>query len=241
MFNKIVTDEQFIEEHLILPQQLTSDTLSDEFLIQFEQSIWILKGLIVKLDNAGMKALDNLLHIFETTDSLALMNVISKSLHILFIDLKIFTNSTPDIKQNNIISKVKNLNIKLLYKQQIFVKVLPYLINSETNFNIKFYALSLVIENLSTNILINNLQEVLPIVLKSFQNSELNKKSSLLILSIILKENESILSPDDILRLVPILVELSNTSKLEAIRVSSLGNLLLIVEKFPQLIKKQNY
>lgn len=239
MFNKIATDEQFIEEHLILPQQLTSDTLSDEFLIQFEQSIWILKGLIVKLDNAGMKALDNLLHIFDSTDNLALMNAISKSLHILFIDLKIFTNSTPDIKQNKIISKVKNLNIKLLYKQQIFVKVLPYLINSETNFNIKFYALSLVIENLSTNILINNLQEVLPIVLKSFQNSELNKKSSLLILSIILKENESILSPDDILRLVPILVELSNTSKLEAIRVSSLGNLLLIVEKFPQLIKKK--
>ncbi|RCK54927.1 DNA repair/transcription protein MET18/MMS19 [Candida viswanathii] len=237
LFNKVVTDQEFIEVNLKLPLP-SDDDLSEDFLIQFEEYIWILKGLIVKLDGLGMTSLDELLGVFASTDSLALKRLISKSLHILFIDLKIFTNSTPDIKQAKIISKVKNLNIKLLYKQQIFVKILPYLIDSEADFDIKFYGLSLVIENLSTNILINNLKEILPIVLKSFQNPELNKKSSLLILSIILKENESVLSPDDVLSLIPILVKLATTSKLEPIRVSSLTNLSLVVEKFPQLVKR---
>ena len=145
--------------------------------------------------------------------------LIGKSLQILFIDLKIFTNeriTTTDntnstnggIKSSSqLISKVKNLQVKSLYKQHIFVIILPYLINdsnenftNDADFNLKFNSLSLIIENLSingnNNILINQLSEILPITLYSLikipidANSNSNLLASLIILNIILKEEE---------------------------------------------------
>ena len=145
--------------------------------------------------------------------------LIGKSLQILFIDLKIFTNeriTTTDntnstnggIKSSSqLISKVK------IYKSNHYINniylslFLPYLINdsnenftNDADFNLKFNSLSLIIENLSingnNNILINQLSEILPITLYSLikipidANSNSNLLASLIILNIILKKKE---------------------------------------------------
>ncbi|EMG46162.1 hypothetical protein G210_3607 [Candida maltosa Xu316] len=202
LVNKYVHNDEFIQSKMILPDK------SPEKVIQFESSIWILKGLIVKLD--GISYLDRLLELFESSNDQTVMKLIAKSLHVLFVDLKVFTNVT-GIKANQIISHVKSLQVKLLYKQQLFTKILPILISpSPHHFEVRFYALSLIVENLSANILINHLSEIYPVVLKSF-NEQLNPKSSLIILQIILKENKSILTDADIIHLLPILLTVSQT------------------------------
>ena len=87
-----------------------------------------IKGLIVKLDKLGINYLNQLLELFVITENYKLKQLIGKSLQILFIDLKIFTNeriTTTDntnstnggIKSSSqLISKVKNLQVKSLYK-----------------------------------------------------------------------------------------------------------------------------
>lgn len=293
LINKFTNNADFIESKLKFLEKVEEQDfpITKKDFISFEIFIWILKGLIVKLDKLGINYLNQLLELFVITENYKLKQLIGKSLQILFIDLKIFTNeriTTTDntnstnggIKSSSqLISKVKNLQVKSLYKQHIFVIILPYLINdsnenftNDADFNLKFNSLSLIIENLSingnNNILINQLSEILPITLYSLikipidANSNSNLLASLIILNIILKEeekekekdtiatintNSSLLTKKNITELIPILIELitsATTTKGKSksnidIKVLSLKNLKLIIEKFDDIINKQ--
>ncbi|KAG7661542.1 uncharacterized protein J8A68_004911 [[Candida] subhashii] len=222
LVNKFTNDnfQELLEEKL---KEFTSGNL-----ISFEIFIWMLKGLLLKLNPVGLQFYNKLIELFIKDPK----KIIAKSLQALFIDLKIYTNST--MKP---ISKVKNLNVKLLYKQQLFEIILPYLQNDESN-EIYLYALSLIIENLSSKILLGHLDSILPLTITSLKLSKPSPiilKSSLSTLNIILNSNKTLVE-SNVPELIPILVNLSQ-SNTEDVRILALKNLISIFTQIDDSVK----
>ena len=94
LINKFTNNADFIESKLKFLEKVEEQDfpITKEDFISFEIFIWILKGLIVKLDKLGINYLNQLLELFVITENYKLKQLIGKSLQILFIDLKIFTN-----------------------------------------------------------------------------------------------------------------------------------------------------
>ncbi|ODV76749.1 uncharacterized protein CANTADRAFT_27528 [Suhomyces tanzawaensis NRRL Y-17324] len=215
--------------------------------VSFEILIWLIKALILRTDRVGIEYLGKLIDDLTTSQDIEVKHVISKSLTILFIDLKIFDNTktTSSINAKKLISKVTNLNVKLLYKQQVFELILPRLIenceSSENHPEISLNALSLIIENISTKILSSHLKEILPLVLRGLavKDSTTIIKSSLSTLKITIEESQSIIQPH-LSTLIPSLLnwatKVIRTGNVrinsEEIRILSLRCLILIFTKF---------
>ncbi|KAI5959486.1 uncharacterized protein KGF55_005314 [Candida pseudojiufengensis] len=202
-------------------------SLITEDLKAFEIYIWSLRALLSKLDKSGIKLLQDQLNLYKETKN----PILIKSLPILFYELSIFQN--PSLPKK-LISKVNNLNVKLLYKQQIFEIILPYLLeDSDTEESILNYEiLSQIISNISKNIIIPHLSEFLPFILKSFSINQTSiYRSSLKILEIIIIEDNSLILTN--LKMIIsnlILISTSNTN--EEVKKLSLNDLLLIFQNF---------
>ncbi|ABN64411.2 predicted protein [Scheffersomyces stipitis CBS 6054] len=259
LVNKFAEDESAIEgkmgEFIGHFTQLTSNSkLSQKDYITFEILIWYIKALVLKVHKLGFEYVNNLVQLLSTSSNLETKELVGRSLMILFTDLKVFTNQTPGIKK--VISKVTNLNVKLLYKQRIFEVILPALVDNHKNSeNSEIYlnSLSLILKNLSRSILVSHLKEILPLVLTSLTlpKSRLNStilRSSLNTLFIIIEEDQSIVE-GSLAKLIPILLTLA-TGKIfyrkklintEEIRILALQNLIIIFEKYRDLarFKKQ--
>lgn len=211
--------ESFIEK--------TFNVISEVSLASFEISIWSLKGLLLKLKGKNhYQALIS--HLFSTTTSSSTKALISNSLRVIFTDLKVFA---PSVK-GKLVSNVNNINVKILYKQQIFQTILPLLVeNFSTSPDLYLNSLSIMIENVSSKILIQNLDQILPLALQGLKvrNSSLILSSSLSTLKVIITENRLVLKKDDNRFLVSNLTQIATTkfkSNTEAIRVLSLECLL---------------
>jgi DNA repair/transcription protein MET18/MMS19 len=225
--------------------------LTGTTIVSFEIMIWLVKSLIIRMDKVGISQLNKLISWLRNSENLHLKELISRSLTILFIDLKIFTNQTPSINAKKLISKVSYLNVKLLYKQQVFEIILPQLIESynesqaSKSGEIYLNSLSLVIEHLPKNVLVSHLEQILPLVLNglTINNSNITR-ASLSTLAIIIEENPSIVS-SYVSKLIPNLLQLSTKKVVvnkvlintEDIRALSLLNLLQIFIKFEDTIK----
>ena len=98
-------------------------------------------------------------------------------------DLDIFMNT--ENSKAKIISGVMNLNVKLLYKQQIFEYVLPQLISAfgnasdENKREICLGMLATMLNNVSTKILKPHLKDIFPLVLDglTYENASILKAS----------------------------------------------------------------
>lgn len=200
------------ENGLILERLLKNiETNVDDF----EVAVWIAKGLIIRLDAVGSKFLNDLITQLTESENMAVCKVISRSFNILMADLDVFMNK--ENTKAKIVSGVANLNVKLLYKQQIFENVLQKLISSfisakpETKNEIYLGTLAIIINNVSTKILKPHLKEILPLVLNglTIENSSI-LDASLQTFKVIIYESPQLIS-ENLSSLVPKLVDLATT------------------------------
>ncbi|EGW31288.1 uncharacterized protein SPAPADRAFT_56167 [Spathaspora passalidarum NRRL Y-27907] len=226
---------QYLEGISLLVNKFTTDVTSlvDMSLtdpISYEIYIWILKGLILKLDPVGLDKLQQLVNQFTSGSS----GITPKSFRVLFIDIDIFTETT-----SKHISGVRNLNVRLLYKQRIFQIVVPELLPHVDNHNC-LVALALIIENVSTSILIRYLSTLGPVIMACV-NETTNAvvlKSGLSMINVVLEEDDTILDPY-VTQLVPVLLQIATTKIVsgkkrindESIRVLALRNLTILFKK----------
>ncbi|OBA19875.1 ARM repeat-containing protein [Metschnikowia bicuspidata var. bicuspidata NRRL YB-4993] len=184
------------------------ESVSKHFLQSFEKgpsdsasleiAIWILKGLIVKLDPSGSKFLDLVVTQLTESEDFRFCKAISSSFTILMSDLDIFTNK--ENSKTRIISGVVNLNARLLYKQQIFESLLQKLLAGFTatqdasRREVSLATLAVIINNVSPEILKPHLKEVLPLVLNglTLQNSSV-LKASLQTFKVIIQESPELI------------------------------------------------
>lgn len=140
-----------------------------ERIKSLELFIWYTKGLILKLNNLGRECLDFIIDELKTSDDAEWRTTLSKLFNVLMSDLTVFTN--PESEKSKIISEVQNLNVKLLYKQQIFVRLSQNLISSylatedPARREVYLTTFAIIINNVSKKILQPHLKEILPLVL----------------------------------------------------------------------------
>lgn len=180
-----------------------------------EIATWVLKGLIMRSDQVGSKYLNELLdEVFSSGDT-AYSKQTSRCFSILMADLDVFLN--PENSKLKIVSGVSNLNVKLLYKQQIFENILQrvlekfQLAQSDDSKEVLLGTLAVIISNISAKILKPHLREVFPLVLNglSVENATV-LKASLDTFKVIIAETPDLIS-ENIDSLVTKLVDLGTT------------------------------
>lgn len=209
----------------------------------FETSIWIAKGLLVRVDPNGLTFLESLLSELTESEDTRFCRLISRSYAVLMSDLEIFTNETKSAK---IISGVVNLNVRILYKQQIFEKTAPLLIENylqskkDEKKEIFLSTLSILIQNVSSKVINPHLKAVLPLVLSGlYSHNSCILEASLLTLETAITESPELVQ-DDLHGLIKKLVDLGTKKMVvnkksinsEKIRLLSLDCLLKILQGF---------
>lgn len=135
----------------------------------FEVLIWIVKALIVRIDEVGSTYLNKLVTELTESSNIDFLRAVSKSFNVLMADLDIYVNK--ENSKPKIISGVSNLNVKLLYKQQVFEVILRSLIENfssvenNTRREILLNTLAIIINNVSAKILKPHLEDIFPMVL----------------------------------------------------------------------------
>ncbi|CUM64349.1 uncharacterized protein PRCAT00001951001 [Priceomyces carsonii] len=181
---------------------------STHIIKSFEVLIWLIKALVLRNCEIGTTYLLKIIGLLQNKNQ-RIKELAANSLDIIFIDLPLFKNLTPKVKR--IISKVANLNVRLLYKQQNFELILPKLIDGYTETKDEYYLLSmsLILKNLPSNILRPHLKTILPLILNSLlikNSTTLN--ASLSTLDVIINENPDLIVPH-VSSIIPKLIELS--------------------------------
>lgn len=179
-----------------------------------EVGIWIIKGLIVRLDKLGVEYLQHVLELLFTTSNATVSKAVSASFIIIMSDLEIFKNS--ENAKGKVISGVTNLQVRFLYKQQVFEIVLKKLLaeyhnNTPDKTEIELSLLAVMINSVTTSILKPHLQEVFPLVLDGLtaQNSEI-LEASLETFKVIILETPELIS-ENLDSLVGKLLDLSTS------------------------------
>lgn len=160
----------------------TYETIEQNFE-DLEVFVWIVKALIVRIDSVGSKYLDLIVKDLTQSSNISFSMTLSQSFNVLMADLDIYVNK--ENSKPKIISGVMNTNVRLLYKQQIFEKVLKSLIESfkkvkdNTKRGVLLSTLAIIINNVSTKILRSHLEAVFPLVLNglTFEDSAILEAS----------------------------------------------------------------
>lgn len=180
-----------------------------------EVATWLLKGLITRLDRVGIEFLSKFLNEVLDSEDLQHSNRVSRCFNVLMADLDVFQNL--ENSKVKIVSGVMNLNVKLLYKQQIFEDILEKIlarfqgVDSEARKGVLLATLAIIIDSISPKILKPHLKEILPLVLNGlgFENPTI-LKASLETFKVIILENPDLIS-ENIDSLMVKLVDLSTT------------------------------
>ncbi|KAF3992579.1 hypothetical protein FT663_02232 [Candidozyma haemuli var. vulneris] len=218
-----------------------------------ETATWILKGLIMRSDSVGAEYLNKLLDEVFSSENLGYSKQTSRCFSILMADLDVFSN--PENSKVKIISGVVNLNVKLLYKQQIFENILQRVlekfntVEADGRKEVLLGTLAIIIGNISTKILKPHLKEVFPLVLNglSIENATI-LKASLDTFKVIISESPDLIS-ENIDSLVVKLVDLStrkivigkklvNDEEIRFLALECLEGIFTSVE-IPQIVKYQ--
>lgn len=180
-----------------------------------EIATWILKGLIMRADQVGSKYLNELLDEVFRSDDTAHSKQTSRCFSILMADLDVFMN--PENSKLKIVSGVSNLNVKLLYKQQIFENILGRVLErfqdtqGDEKKEVLLGTLAIIISNISPKVLKPHLRDVFPLVLNGLSiESAVVLKASLDTFKVIITETPDLIS-ENIDSLVTKLVDLSTT------------------------------
>lgn len=217
LVNKYLVKDEFIElklkdlfDNVTTISKNTSELTKEEIEV-FEIAVWILKSLILRIDPLGIPYLDKLVS-FLSCQNNQIQKLAANSFNILMIDLPIFTNQLTGGK-TKLVSGVQNLNVRLLYKQQIFSILIPKLIEgyNESNEHTKenyLISLSLILNNVPHTILKSHLSHILPLILNSLNlKNPIILKASLATCEIIIDESPELVIPH-LSSLIPKLIEL---------------------------------
>lgn len=214
-----------------------------------EVSVWVVKALVMKLDAVGMRLLhESVTELFDENVDAEKQRAIAGSLRVLFADLKVFSNEINGNRVKCSVARVNNLNVKLLYKQQMFEMIAPLLVDKfekcPDKTDLYMGTLAVMIENVSSKILINNLARVLPMVLQGIQVRKLQLilRSSLRTLTVVVNENSTILGPHIdavVANLLDVATGLFGGNSTET-KMLALGCLKEIFQKFTNLHEQRN-
>lgn len=220
--NKFLTSDDF--QDLELPKDLS----------KFEVWIWIVKSFILRLDKFGMIKLNELLDNQDIP-----VKVFVKLFDILLKDLKIYQPNKELPKGTKIISKVSNLNVKLLYKQQMFNTILNKILSGSLDNDLKLNLLSILTKNIDSNILKLRINEILPLVIESLKFDHL-LSSTLANLLIIIESGNGMINdlPFLMKRLVEVLDYKSFNEQIRTLALRCILELITVNEKDLVLIYK---
>lgn len=211
----------------------------------FELSIWIAKGLLVRVSPRGVAFLNKLVLDLSNNPDLDYCRLILRSFNVLAGDVDVFSN---DGKAGKIISGVTNLNVKILYKQQIFEICSPKLISDysssekEEKSEIFLSTLSILIQNVSAKVINPHLEAILPLVLNGlYSHNSCILEASLQTLDTAITQSPELVKRD-MESLVKKLVSLGTTKIVinkkvvnkENIRLLSLDCLIKIFTEFEE-------
>lgn len=250
---------QYLQHLCLIVNKFTAaDFFSPELnftnLNQFEIYIWTLKAKLLKIEPSGISLLVDLLETFQSPTTLPQhRQLIINALPLLVIDLKLFIN-TPAALSRKIISNVNNLNVKLLYKQQVFERMLPYLVKQDggrSDDSLSIQALALILPHITQKILVPHLPTFIPFIITAITTTDSNSagsqlqqhlllinKAGLNILEIILEENAVIVQLK-LSIIIPQLMKLATDTGTSScngnnVRQLALRNLVLVFTKFDQ-------
>lgn len=162
----------------------------------FECAVWLIKGLIVRNDPLGKEFISKFIEKLLTTDS-ETSKVYSRSFAVFMSDIDVFSTQF-DLKKP--ISQAQKLNVRLLYKQQLFEELLKSILNSDSaslaSKEVILNTLAIAINNVSQSILQPHLASVLPLVLNglSVRNS-IVLEASLSTIAVIINESPELVRP----------------------------------------------
>lgn len=208
--NKFLKDENivylFINEHI----ELEKCSLDKESVENFEASIWLLKGLIMRLEASSLLYLDKIASMLSAENK-EIQFLAAKSFDIIMTDLTIFKLTMSKKKQ--LISKVHLLNIRLLFKQRVFDRILPVLVSgynqSDNSSQYCLLALSFCLNGLPDSVLKQKKIDILPMILVGLQSeSPIILHASLATCELLLQSTPELFS-SHLSTLISILVSLS--------------------------------
>lgn len=200
------SDNEFIETEM-------NQVKNPEQLKLFEIYIWILKSLIIKLNPIGVNEFKQSLTLLDSKAKVVYL----KSFKILIKTMDIYSPGRVLQKGQKLVSQVNNLNVRLLYKQQIFNLTIDRVLQNQDNL-IYLNLLSILLNNVDENIVRLRIKEIIPLVMKSLTIPSLLKTSLSTLLIII--------DTTDLLQYLPFLMkrtlELASTKNGDEIRNLSL-------------------
>lgn len=222
LINKFYDNKEVLS--LKLQELYTFDDLK-----KFEISIWIIKALVLKLHPVGMKYLNENLNNLDSKYS----GIVLRAFDIVLKDLKIYSINKELPKGSKIISKVQNLNVRLLYKQQMFNIILDKILeNSESM--VYLTLLSVLLKNIDSTILRFKVNDIIPLIIKSIKVNSL-LETSLETLLIITDSNDL---HDHLPYLIKRLLEVSSTKVVEGGKLINNENIrILALDCLLKLIK----
>ncbi|OWB55448.1 hypothetical protein B5S28_g1320 [[Candida] boidinii] len=224
ILNKWFTPKDLINDDYLnntlndLKSKLNSSEISKLEKLKFlEILIWIIKSLIIRIDNTfANDSLIYLIGLINTNSSIS--DFIPKCLEILFSDPVFFkVYKSANSKQSQLKPKIFNINLRALYKQKYFNLILPIILdnfnNNSNDFRYKknyLISLSLILKNIEKSIILPHLVEILPLILQALKvNSNSIKSSSLNILEIAITENPKLII-DQLQTTIPLLLDIIN-------------------------------
>lgn len=184
-------------------------TLVSQYLgNDFEGAVWLIKGLIVRNDPLGKAFISEFIQKLLTADS-ETSKVYSRSFAVFMSDIDVFSIQF-DLKKP--ISQTQKLNVRLLYKQQLFEELLKSILESDSaslaTKEVILNTLAIAINNVSQSILQPHLASVLPLVLNglSVRNAAV-LEASLSTIAVIINDSPELVRPH-LPTILPRLVEI---------------------------------
>ena len=210
----------------------------------FETAVWVAKGLIVRADPVGLEYTSRLVAELSSSDNATQNHMVPRAFAVLMGDLEIFASAG----KLRIISDVVHLNVRPLYKQQVFERLAPVLIGkyeqetrvlvAEDRKELYLSTLAILIRNVSLQVIRPHLGAVLPLVLSGLYlyNSSI-VEASLQTLDVAIVQTPELLL-DDLPSVVKQLARLATCKILvgatrlnnETVRLASLECLLRVVQ-----------
>lgn len=244
LVNKFTKEDAFIYQKIenSLKNLSTKHQMTLEDKKDLEISLWMLKGLVTKADKTGFLYARELFMLLNSPNETVRMSI-AKSIGILFTDVSIFTKPL-NSKRKKPISGVQPLNVRMLYKQNLFEALLPLLVDGfrleeQRDKSIYLTTLALILTNVPAPVLQAHVEDIFPMLV-----STLKMNNTRMLVSVI-STIEVILTslPEKTINyvstLVPRFCELATRKVIarniqvntEEIRLKSLGCLLLIFTK----------
>ena len=239
--NKFTRENAFIYQkienslkNLSTIQQMTTEDKKD-----LEISVWILKGLVTKADKTGFLYARELFALLNSPNETVRMSI-AKSIGILFTDVSIFIKLQNN-KRKKPISGVQPLNVRMLYKQNLFEALLPLLVdgfrlNEQRDKGTYLTTLALILTNVPAPVLQAHVEDILPMLVSTLKLNNTGMLVSVISTIEVLLTSLPEKTINYVSTLVPRFCELS-TKKIivrnaqvntEEIRLKSLKCLLLI-------------